>query len=634
MSQPKDAAATGSNFLRHIIERDLADGTYAGRRFAGTPGDAAHHAAAPLDPARIRTRFPPEPNGYLHIGHAKSITPQLRPRAGVRRHLPPALRRHQSGEGRAGVRRRDHRRRALARLRLARARAGAPGGGDDEPPLLRERLLRLHVPRRRGAGRSRQGLRRRAERRRDARQPRRLRDAGQEQPVPRPHAGREPGAAARDEGRRARRRRGDAAREDRHGEPEHQPARPGALPHQARDAPQHGRPLVHLPDVHLRASDRGRAREHHPLDLHARVRGPAAVLRLAARHACASSACSRSRGRTSTSSRASTSATSSRARESSGSSSTRRSSTAGTTRACRRSPACAGAATRRSRSASCASAPAPARPAAGPTTRASRSRCATTSTRRRRARWRCSTRCAWCSPTGPRPSATRRTASPAMRRSIRSIPELGTRDLRLGPELWIERDDFAEVPAKGFFRLYPRQPRPPQVRLRRRVHRLREGRRRQRHPRAGDDRRRHQERHARRRRGQGQGHADLARRATTRSPPRCASTTVSSSTPHPDAGGKDFKASLNPASKQVVSGFVERSLGARRRRRSLPVRAARLLRRRPRRPRPRPAGLQPHRDAARHLVALTARAHIGGCEAVAAGGRCAAPSACRRGSAR
>jgi len=32
--------------------------------------------------------------------------------------------------------------------------------------------------------------------------------------------------------------------------------------------------------------------------------------------------------------------------------------------------------------------------------------------------------------------------------------------------------------------------------------------------------------------------------------------------PHPDVGGKDFKASLNPASKQVVSGFVERSLGA------------------------------------------------------------------------
>ena len=63
----------GSNFLRHIVERDLADGTYATRRFAGTPGDAAHQASAPRDAARIRTRFPPEPNGYLHIGHAKSI---------------------------------------------------------------------------------------------------------------------------------------------------------------------------------------------------------------------------------------------------------------------------------------------------------------------------------------------------------------------------------------------------------------------------------------------------------------------------------------------------------------------------------------------------------------------------------
>jgi glutaminyl-tRNA synthetase len=62
-----------SHFLRQIIERDLEQGTYAQQRFAGSPGGAVHHAQAPLDAARIRTRFPPEPNGYLHIGHAKSI---------------------------------------------------------------------------------------------------------------------------------------------------------------------------------------------------------------------------------------------------------------------------------------------------------------------------------------------------------------------------------------------------------------------------------------------------------------------------------------------------------------------------------------------------------------------------------
>ncbi len=73
-SAPTEDSPKASNFLRQIVERDLEHGTYAQRRFAGTPGDAAHHASAPVDTARIRTRFPPEPNGYLHIGHAKSIT--------------------------------------------------------------------------------------------------------------------------------------------------------------------------------------------------------------------------------------------------------------------------------------------------------------------------------------------------------------------------------------------------------------------------------------------------------------------------------------------------------------------------------------------------------------------------------
>ena len=46
---------------------------FRSRHFGGSPGDAAHHAAGDIDPARVRLRFPPEPNGYLHVGHAKSI---------------------------------------------------------------------------------------------------------------------------------------------------------------------------------------------------------------------------------------------------------------------------------------------------------------------------------------------------------------------------------------------------------------------------------------------------------------------------------------------------------------------------------------------------------------------------------
>ena len=74
MSHPSSTEETSpSNFIRQIIEHDLAANKFAQRRWNGGAGDASFQAQGQPDPAKIRTRFPPEPNGYLHIGHAKSI---------------------------------------------------------------------------------------------------------------------------------------------------------------------------------------------------------------------------------------------------------------------------------------------------------------------------------------------------------------------------------------------------------------------------------------------------------------------------------------------------------------------------------------------------------------------------------
>jgi hypothetical protein len=158
LSSAPVSTETPSSRARRLHPRDRR------RRPARGPAPDRRH---PLSPGA--ERLPPHRPRQVDL-------PQLRHRPGVRRPLPPALRRHQPHQGRAGVHRRHRGRRALARVRLGRA------------PLLRLGLLRaaLRVGRRPHQGR--QGLRRRPVRRRDPRAPRHVHRARPREPLARPPA--------------------------------------------------------------------------------------------------------------------------------------------------------------------------------------------------------------------------------------------------------------------------------------------------------------------------------------------------------------------------------------------------------------------------------------------------------------
>ena len=236
----------GRDFIRDIIQSDL---------------DAKRHAS-------VVTRFPPEPNGYLHIGHAKAICLNfgVAQEFGGRCHL----RFDDTNPVKEEQEYIDAIERDVRWLGFDWGRHLYHASDYFEQLYQWAELL----------VRAGKGLCRRPVAGRDARDARHADRTRKEQPLPRPVGGREPRSVPPYAGRRVSERGPGAPCQDRYGLRQHQSARSRALPHSAREPSAHRHRLEHLPELRLRAWAVGRARAHHPFHLHARVRGSPAALRL------------------------------------------------------------------------------------------------------------------------------------------------------------------------------------------------------------------------------------------------------------------------------------------------------------------------------------------------------------------
>ncbi len=302
--------AAASDFIRDIVHEHVAAGKYP----------------------KIVTRFPPEPNGYLHIGHAKSICLNF----GIAREFNGQcnLRMDDTNPAKEDVEYVDSiiqdvewlidgwaddklgfkpagktpepqtidgkpdfylpavmGRRPLTLTLSPRGEGlinvvSSPLRGEDQVrgiairALLRVGLFRPDVRVGHRTDSERQGVRVRFVARGHRPLSRRAGQTGQGQPVSESFRRGEPRSVRADEEGRVSRRQTHAAREDRHGVAEHLDARPRALPHPPHRPSSHGRQMVHLPDVRFRALPERLHRGHHAQHLHAGIRGAPSAVRL------------------------------------------------------------------------------------------------------------------------------------------------------------------------------------------------------------------------------------------------------------------------------------------------------------------------------------------------------------------
>ncbi len=195
-----------TSFIQDLIDRDRVTGRFGGR---------------------VHTRFPPEPNGYLHIGHAKSICLNF----GLA----------EANGGHCNLRF-DDTNPITEEVEYVKAIQedvrwlGFDWG--DRLYYASDYFAQMYQLRRRAHAQG-QGVRLRSHARRDRRVPGQLHDPRPRQPLPRSQRRGEHRSLAAHACRRVSRRCEDAARQDRHGFAEPQPARPGHVPHRPRDASPH-----------------------------------------------------------------------------------------------------------------------------------------------------------------------------------------------------------------------------------------------------------------------------------------------------------------------------------------------------------------------------------------------------------